>query len=98
MIPCRPSTTRDVVELEIRGHGENIAEVVWVGELSSQVSIQARTPLAENAESPPVARFRVRIEEWEQFEGDPPPRADIPKYGAGTIWQGRLVYADDLLL
>ena len=91
-------TTRDVVELEIRGHGENIAEVVWVGELSSQVSIQARTPLAENAESPPVARFRVRIEEWEQFEGDPPPRADIPKYGAGTIWQGRLVYADDLLL
>lgn len=91
-------TTRDVVELKIRGHGDSIAEAVWVGELASAVAIPVRTPLAEGTEGTPVARFRVRIEEWEQFEGDPPPRSEMAKHGTGAIWQGRLVYADDLML
>lgn len=90
--------TRDVVELKIRGHGQSIAEAVWVGELSSDVPIPVRTPLAEDAAEAAGARFRVRVEEWEQFEGDPPPRSEIQQYGPGGILQGRLVYADDLNL
>lgn len=91
-------TTRDVVELAIRGHGESPAEVVWIGELSSPAPIPVRTPLSTQSEEASDVRFRVRVEEWEQLEGDPPPRSEIHQHGRDAIWQGRLVYADDLML
>ena len=90
--------TRDVVELAIRGHGEHPADVVWIGELASNVPIPVRTPRSGESEEAADARFRVRVEEWELLEGDPPPRSEIRQYGADAVWQGRLVYADDLAL
>ena len=91
-------TTRDVVELKIRGHGQSVAEAVWIGELTSNVPIPIRTPPSTGADETATGRFRVRVEEWEQFEGDPPPQSEIRDHGRGAIWQGRLVYADDLML
>jgi hypothetical protein len=40
----------------------------------------------------------VRVEEWERFPGDPPPRAEMGRHGEAPVWEQRLVYADDVLL
>jgi hypothetical protein len=77
--------TVDVVELEVRGIGENVFEAAWVGSLTSAVSIPLRRPGAES-------NWRVAIEEWEKLPGDP---ADLGAPGRPRpVWEQRLVYAD----
>ncbi len=84
--------TIDAVELRIRGRASRQEELVWIGELESDEVIQARTPRSDDQD------WRVRVEEWERFEGDRPPRTEMAEHGEGPIWQERLVYADDLYL
>jgi hypothetical protein len=94
----------DAVELRIRGRASRADELVWVGELEADGVIDVRTPRAEGRpeagvdDVPDAATWRVRIEEWERFESDPPPRAEIPAHGEAPIVQERLVYADDVYL
>lgn len=68
-------------------------EVAWMGELDAGKPIPLRRPSPKSGGSatPTSSRWRVRVEEWERFEGDP----DLE--GRRT-WESRLVFADDVLL
>lgn len=94
----------DAVELRIRGRASRAEELVWVGELEAGDVIEVRTPRtqsipdADGDDVPDAATWRVRVEEWERFEGDPPPRAEMSEHGEAPVIQERLVYADDLYL
>lgn len=90
-------TTREVVELQIHGHGATPQESVWVGELTSPQAIALRTPPLQDS-APTSPRFRVRVEEWERFPGDRPPNSEVGPNARDPVWQSRLVYADDLWL
>ncbi|MFT3798821.1 hypothetical protein [Microbacterium sp.] len=88
----------DAVELAIRGRASRAEELVWVGELEADGVIEVRTPPGASDPATDGSTWRVRVEEWERFEGDPPPRAEVPQYGRDPIVQERLVYADDVYL
>ena len=45
-----------------------------------------------------ASSWRVRVEEWERFPGDPPPRSELRQHGEAPVWEQRLVYADDIHL
>ena len=83
--------TVSTVELVVRGQGANAAEAAWVGELASKKAI----PLVRPGRS---TQWRVRIEEWERFEGDPPAPADQNALGEQPVWEQRLVFADEVSL
>uniref|UniRef100_UPI002B265F50 hypothetical protein n=1 Tax=Nocardioides sp. TaxID=35761 RepID=UPI002B265F50 len=68
-------------------------DVAWVGELTSPDSFRLRRPSPSGGGTP---GWRVTVEEWERFEGDPP-LAGNPASGP-SIWEQRLVYADEFLL
>jgi hypothetical protein len=75
-------------ELRIRGFGRNIFEAAWVGELEAPLNLPLRTP-GENAD------WRVTVEEWERFPGDP---ADLADPDSAPILEQRLIYADQIPL
>lgn len=85
--------TEATVELSARGVGDVAGEVTWVGELGAGVLLDLVRPGVGEAHG-----WRVRIEEWERFPGDPPALADRPTLGDGPIWEQRLVFADEFLL
>lgn len=78
-------------ELVVRGRGASSAEVAWVGELSSPEQISLDRPGGSSI-------WRVRLEEWERFPGDPPPLADRDEQGERPVWEQRLVFADHVAL
>ena len=78
--------TVDVVELDVRGTGEDMFEAAWVGSLAAPVNISLRRPGADS-------NWRVAIEEWERLPGDP---ADLSNPRGGPVWEQRLVYADNI--
>jgi len=89
----------DTVELVPRGYSSRPEDLVWVGELEADAVVPVRTPLGGAAPaSPDAASWRVRVEEWERFPGDPPPRSDVREQGEAPVWEQRLVYADDIHL
>ncbi|QKE84416.1 hypothetical protein [Arthrobacter sp. NEB 688] len=90
----------DTVELVPRGYASRLEDLVWVGELESDTAMDVRTPVGGVTASgaPGGSTWRVRIEEWERFPGDPPPREQVPEFGEAPVWQQRLVYADDIHL
>lgn len=83
--------TKATVELVVRGIGANISEAAWVGELASKDAIALARPGRSST-------WRVRIEEWERFPGDPPAPADQNALGEQPVWEQRLVFADDVAL
>ncbi|QIM20607.1 hypothetical protein G7075_04680 [Phycicoccus sp. HDW14] len=93
-------TSVDAVELAPRGYASRAEDLVWVGELEADGVMDVRTPVGGITASgaPAGSTWRVRVEEWERFPGDPPPRAEIAEFGDGPVWEKRLVYADDVYL
>lgn len=83
--------TITTTELVLRGRGVSDAEAAWVGELGADDPIPFDRPGRS-------ADWRVRIEEWERFEGDPPSPADRATLGDAPLWEQRLVFADDVAL
>jgi hypothetical protein len=81
-------------QLTIRGTGRSAAEVAWVGELDAGAKVRLRTPSPAGAST-----WRVTIEEWERFRGDP-----LSPLEAGHLaltiptWEQRLVFADEVML
>ncbi len=90
----------DAVELQVRGFASRDEDLVWVGELEADQVLDVRTPVggSAGAEAPGGSAWRVRVEEWESFPGDPPSREEIAEFGDNPIWEQRLVYADDVYL
>ncbi|QIZ99228.1 hypothetical protein [Leifsonia sp. PS1209] len=78
-------------ELVLRGTGANAFEGAWVGELDAGVVI----PLSRPGHNP---GWRVHVEEWERFPGDPPAPEDTRVYPDGRVWEQRLVFAADVEL
>lgn len=78
-------------ELLLRGTGADAAEGAWVGELDAGGTI----PLSRPGHNP---AWRVHIEEWERFPGDPPAPDDHRTYPDGRVWEQRLVFAADVAL
>lgn len=89
-------TTVTTQELTIRSADPGTHEVAWVGELGAGAEISLRQPVDGSASSD----WRVTVEEWEQFPGDPPApgqgeyRLAVPH----PVWEQRLVYADEVTL
>lgn len=77
-----------VEELTVRGFGRNVFETAWVGELEAPQNLPLRTP-GQNPD------WRVTIEEWERLPGDP---EDLANPDSATVWEQRLIYADEVAL
>ncbi|MGG5257540.1 hypothetical protein [Phycicoccus avicenniae] len=90
----------DTVELVARGTASRAEDLVWVGELEADAAMDVRTPVSGVTASgvPEGSQWRVRVEEWERFPGDPPRREQMAEFGEAPVWQKRLVYADDVHL
>ena len=88
------------MELEVRGYATRAEDLVWVGELESDEVLDVRTPVGGTATSGAAgaSTWRVRVEEWERFPGDPPARDEMAEFGEAPVWEQRLVYADDIYL
>jgi hypothetical protein len=81
-------------QLTIRGAGRSAAEVAWVGELAAGAKVRLRTPGPSGAST-----WRVTIEEWERFRGDPlSPLESGPVIAPIPTWEQRLVFADEVML
>lgn len=100
-------TTYAVSDLQLAGHGATDSHSVWLGELVVPDGLwlpTLRRPLeqAQDAASPadatsePDTDWRVRIEEWQQFPGDPAPGGIEDQ--SPSVWERRLVYSDDAYL
>jgi hypothetical protein len=83
--------TVDAVELEVRGHGLNLFEAAWVGELEAPEDIPLQRP-GEQSE------WRITIEEWERLPGDPEDLGAVGLVPPPPEWEQRLVYADEVPL
>lgn len=77
--------TVDKKMLPIRSDHEQF-EVAWMGELDAGKPFAHRRPEPEGN-----SRWRVTVEEWERFDGDPTPKGEPTS-------EKRLVYADSVLL
>ena len=90
----------DAVELQARGYASRPEDLVWVGEVGADEVMDVRTPVGGTVATgtPGDSTWRVRVEEWERFPGDPPPRAEMAEFGDDPVWERRLVYADDVYL
>lgn len=81
-------------QLTIRGTGRSAAEVAWVGELAAGVKVKLRTPSPSGPST-----WRVTVEEWERFRGDPlSPLESGPVIAPIPTWEQRLVFADEVML
>ena len=78
-------------ELVLRGTGANAFEGAWVGELDAGEVV----PLTRPGHNP---AWRVHVEEWERFPGDPPAPEDQRVYPDGRVWEQRLIFAADIEL
>ena len=90
-------TTVTTQELAIRSADPTTFTAAWVGELAAGADVILRQP----ADGGPDASsdWRVTVEEWESFPGDPPSPEDAGPLGAQfPVWEQRLVYADAVLL
>ena len=95
-------TTVATQQLPIRSSDMKANAAVWTGELDAGERIVLRRPLDVATPSPgsPRSTWRVTIEEWERFPGDPPsPTEAAPGIAAPPpIWEQRLVFADEVML
>ena len=78
-----------IVELVRAGSGEVAAQWAWAADIESPESIPLSTPTDR------PATWRVVVEEWERFEGDPD---DDPNSDGPGRWEQRLVFADEVYL
>lgn len=84
-------------QLTIRSADPGTHEVAWVGELGAGEELTLRQPIDDEGGS----EWRVTVEEWERFPGDPPAPSGnavhriVPRE---PVWESRLVYADEVLL
>ncbi len=83
-------------ELTIRSADPGTHQVAWVGELDAGQQVSLRQP----ADGTSSSSWRVTVEEWERFPGDPPPPGDgVFKLATlAPIWEQRLVHADEVPL
>ncbi len=95
-------TTVATQELPIRSADQAGHAAVWTGELAAGQEIVLRRPLDPATPPPgqPPSTWRVVVEEWERFPGDPPsPREAGPVLAvAPAVWEQRLVFADEVML
>ena len=88
-------TTVTSQELTIRSADPGTHEVAWVGELDAGQELDLRQPVDSLAGSD----WRVTVEEWERFPGDPPAPGSGGRLAlALPVWEQRLVYADEVAL
>ncbi|QEW03478.1 hypothetical protein [Microbacterium lushaniae] len=78
-----------IVELVRAGSGEVAAQWAWAADIDSPEAIPLTTPTDR------PATWRVVVEEWERFEGDPD---GDPNSGEPGRWEQRLVFADEVYL
>ena len=90
-------TTVTTQELAIRSADPTTFTAAWVGELAAGADVILRQPPDGGPDAP--SDWRVTVEEWESFPGDPPAPEDAGPLGAQfPVWEQRLVYADEVLL
>ncbi|MGV0814070.1 hypothetical protein ABQF34_19065 [Mycolicibacterium boenickei] len=80
--------TVDESLLIARGVGDEPYEISWVGELDAGTVIPLARPGDESSD------WRIRIEEYEQFDADP----FVGNHAPVPAWERRLVYADHLFV
>ena len=82
-------------QLTIRSADPGTHEVAWVGELDAGQQL----PLRQPADGTSTPGWRVTVEEWERFPGDPPPPDGTLRLEyLAPIWEQRLVFADEVAL
>jgi hypothetical protein len=96
-------TTVTTQQLAIRGSDDKINAAVWTGELDAGERLPMRRPRDGSKPAPPPSQsgWRVTIEEWERFPGDPLSPVDTGPVMVGPpapVWEQRLVFADEVML
>ncbi|WP_439592008.1 hypothetical protein [Microbacterium sp.] len=84
--------TRDSVQLDLLAYDASAHTAAWGGSLSWTESIPLRRP------GPGASSWRVTVEEWERFPGDPVIGRFIGAAGRLPQWEQRLVFADEVYL
>ena len=90
-------------QLAIRGSDDKINAAVWTGELDAGERLPMRRPRdgSKPASPPSQSGWRVTIEEWERFPGDPLSPVETGPVMVGPpapVWEQRLVFADEVML
>ena len=89
-------------ELPIRSSDGGRHLAVWTGELDAGREIELRRPLdGAGVATGRTSTWRVVVEEWERFPGDPPSPVETGPSFVGPpapVWEQRLVFADEVLL
>lgn len=84
-----------IQQLTIRSADPATHQVAWVGELAAGQELTLRQPVDSEGSSD----WRVTVEEWERFPGDPPaPGGEVRLAMPRPVWEQRLVYADEVEL
>ncbi|UUT35133.1 hypothetical protein [Microbacterium elymi] len=86
--------TVDVSELPVQAMDAATRTVSWGDELRADQDVVLRTPASG------ASGWRVVVEEWERFEGDPLPPVMRTRVARGRppTWEQRMVFADEVYL
>lgn len=84
--------TRDSVQLDLLSYQAAQHIAAWGASLAGTGSIPLRRP------GPGASQWRVTVEEWERFPGDPATGTSIGIAAPPPVWEQRLVFADEVYL
>jgi hypothetical protein len=84
--------TRDTVRLDLLSYQAAQHVAAWGGSLAGADPIPLRRP------GPGASDWRVTVEEWERFPGDPVTRSSTGIAAPPPVWEQRLVFADEVYL
>lgn len=70
---------------------DDASSIAWGATLAAGEDIALRRP------GPGLSDWRVTVEEWERFPGDPDPLGP-PRLRRSPVWEQRLVFADEVYL
>jgi hypothetical protein len=83
--------TRDATQLDLLAYQQAEHLAAWGAGLSAADPIPLRRP------GPGASQWRVTVEEWERFPGDPKTgHPDVE--GSARQWEQRLIFADEVYL
>lgn len=84
--------TVDSRRLEVANYRQADRTIAWGTTLGSSDEIPLRRP------GPEASGWRVTVEEWERFPGDPATDAPVGIAAPPPVWEQRLVFADEIYL
>ena len=84
--------TRDTTELDLLAYQQAEHLAAWGAGLSAADPIPLRRP------GPAASQWRVTVEEWERFPGDPKSGQPVGIARPAPQWEQRLIFADEVYL